>query len=58
MGAVTLQLGRESVRDWVSTSIFFGSGALLLSKWKGNTTLLMLGGALAGWFAHMTGLIK
>lgn len=47
MAAVTWQLGRASIRDWLTALIALAAGALLL-RFKVNTTWLIAGGALIG----------
>ena len=47
MAAVTMQLGRASIID-IPTIIIFGVGAVLLMRFRADTTWLILGGALAG----------
>jgi chromate transporter len=47
MAAVTMQLGRASIID-VPTIVIFGAAAVLLMRFRAETTWLILGGALAG----------
>ena len=51
MGLVSWQLGRSTLQDWLSVSLFI-AGLILLFRFKVNTGWLVLGGALAGLLAH------
>ena len=48
MAAVTWQLAQAAVVD-VPTALIASSAALLLFRWRPNSTWLILGGAAAGW---------
>jgi chromate transporter len=52
MAAVTFQLGMASLID-LPTSIIFGLSAILLIRYKVNTTLLIIGGALTGFITSL-----
>jgi chromate transporter len=54
MAAVTWELGRAAVVDWL-TALLAGGAALLLLRWRVNSTWLVLGGAAAGLAAHVLG---
>jgi len=53
MAAVTMQLGRASIID-VPTSIIFAAAAVLLMRFRAETTWLILGGAVAGLAGSLT----
>jgi chromate transporter len=55
MAVVTIQLGRAALVD-APTVLLAVVSALLLARFKPNTTWLVLGGACAGWGAHALGL--
>ncbi len=48
MAAVTWQLARAAVVD-LPTALIAGAAALVLFRWRPNSTWLILGGAAAGW---------
>ena len=48
MAAVTWQLAQAAVVD-VTTALITSTAALLLFRWRPNSTWLILGGAAAGW---------
>jgi chromate transporter len=48
MAAVSIILGKAALVDPVSIVLFLVA-ALLLFRWRVNSTWLILGGALAGW---------
>jgi chromate transporter len=48
MAAVTVQLGRATLRDWPSVLIALAAAGAAL-RWKLNSAWLVLGGAVAGW---------
>jgi chromate transporter len=54
MAAVAWELGRAAVVDW-PTALLAGGAALLLLRWRVNSTWLVLGGAAAGLAAHVLG---
>ena len=54
MTAVTFQLGQASLID-LPTVIIFALSAVLLFRFKANSTWLIIGGALAG---TLTSLLK
>lgn len=54
MTAVTWQLGRAAVIDGVTVVLLAGA-ALLLFRFKVNTTWLIAGGALLGWLTSVAG---
>jgi chromate transporter len=54
MAAVTWELGRAAVVDW-PTALLAGGAAVLLLRWRVNSTWLVLGGAAAGLAAHALG---
>lgn len=51
MAVVTVQLGREALRDGPSLALALASAVLLL-RWRVNATWLILGGGAAGWLLH------
>jgi chromate transporter len=51
MAVVTVQLGREALRDGPSLALAVVSAVLLL-RWRVNATWLVLGGGAAGWAIH------
>ena len=55
MAAVTWELGRAAVVDWLTALLAVGAAALLL-RWRVNSTWLVLGGAAAGLTAWALGL--
>jgi chromate transporter len=55
MAVVTAQLGRAAVVD-VPTALLGLVGAILLLRFKTNSTWLVLGGAAVGVIAHALGL--
>jgi chromate transporter len=55
MAVVTAQLGRAAVVD-VPTAVLGLTGAVLILRWKTNSTWLVLGGAAAGLAAYALGL--
>jgi chromate transporter len=55
MGVVTAQLGHAAIVD-VFTACFGLASAVLLLRFKVNSTWIVLGGALAGLGVHMSGL--
>lgn len=57
MAVVTAQLGRAAVVDLVTIGIVLTS-ALLLLRYRVNSSWLVLGGAAVGWLAHATGLVR
>ncbi len=52
MAVVSFRLGAAAVVD-VPTALLAAVSALLLLRWKVNTTWLIAGGALAGWALHL-----
>lgn len=56
MAVVTLQLGRSALVD-VATWLSAALAALLLVRFKLNATWLILGGAVAGYLLHGSGLL-
>jgi len=52
MAAVTFQLGLASLID-LPTLVIFGLSAVLLIRYKVNTTWLIIGGALAGFITSL-----
>ena len=52
MGAVSYQLGRSAIVDWVTISLAISSAALLL-RFRINSAWLVLGGAIIGIVARM-----
>lgn len=52
MAAVTFQLSMASLID-LPTTIIFGLSAILLIRYKVNTTLLIIGGALTGFITSL-----
>ena len=55
MAAVTWDLGRAAVVDWLTALLAVGAAVLLL-RWRVNSTWLVLGGAAAGLAAWALGL--
>jgi chromate transporter len=55
MAVVTAQLGRAAIVD-LPTALLGLASAVLLLRWKTNSTWLVLGGAVAGLAAHALGL--
>jgi chromate transporter len=55
MAVVTIQLGRAAVVD-LPTGLFGAISAVLLFRFKVNSTWLILAGASAGVAAHLLGL--
>lgn len=55
MAVVTAQLGRAALVD-VPTIALSALGAVILFRYKVNSTWLVLGGAAAGWLVHAAGL--
>jgi chromate transporter len=51
MAAVTVELGRTAIVDLATASIAVAS-AVLLVRFKINSTWLVLGGAALGWVMH------
>jgi chromate transporter len=49
MAAVTWQLAQAAVVD-VTTALIASTAAVVLFRWRTNSTWLILGGAAAGWF--------
>lgn len=52
MAAVSYQLGRASIVDWLTVALAIAS-AILLLRFRINSAWLVLGGALAGIAAHL-----
>jgi chromate transporter len=52
MAAVTFQLGLASLID-LPTLVIFGLSAVLLIRYKFNTTWLIIGGALIGFITSL-----
>jgi chromate transporter len=51
MAVVTVQIGRVALVDLPTVGLALAS-ALLLVRWRINSTWLVLGGALVGWLVH------
>jgi len=56
MAAVTWQLARGAITGWVAAAIATTS-ALLLIRYKVNTTTVIVGGAIVGWLASGAGIL-
>lgn len=56
MAVVTAQLGRAAMVDVVTVVLGLAS-AVVLVRWKPNSTWLVLGGAALGWIAHAVGIV-
>lgn len=56
MAVVTAQLGRAAMVD-VVTVVLGLTSAVVLVRWKPNSTWLVLGGAALGWIAHAVGIV-
>jgi chromate transporter len=52
MAAVSYQLGRSAIVDWVTVALFAASAVLLL-RYRVNSAWLVLGGAILGIVARM-----
>lgn len=55
MAVVTAQLGRAALVD-IPTIALGVTGAVILFRYKVNSTWLVLGGAAAGWLVHAAGM--
>jgi chromate transporter len=54
MAAVSVELARSALVDWVTLALLLAA-ALLLLRLRLNATWLVIGGALLGWLAHAFG---
>lgn len=57
MAVVTAELGRAAIVD-LPTALFGLIGAVLLRRFRTNSTWLVLGGAVVGFAAHALGLAR